>query len=255
VYTLGLVLYEMLTGCLAFDLKTATETMLAQMMTAPQPPSTHNGGIPGELDGLVMRALAKNPSFRYQSMDELAAQLRRISAPRSLPHDRAPSPPAPRQRRDTPRGPTRSRLTPDQPTARVLRPPPRPQRKRAVAGAIVAVVLAALAGSIATSWTLHHGRQRTDETSIALHAIPHRSSSGESPQNDHLQLTVRNRVPVVAAPAAPGRIPSAATPGRIRPARRPNRQPAGTDPAAAKEHVPSDQPPMPDGDGLLIPSF
>ena len=253
VYTLGLVLYEMLTGCLPFELETPTETMLAQMLTAPKPPSTRISGIPHELDGLVMRAIAKKPSLRYQSMDELAAQLRRISAQPELPRERAPSPPVPRAPRNTPRGPTRARLTPDQPTARVLRPPPRRRGKRAAAGAIVAVVLAVLVGIIATSWLLHRGRERIVAAPTAPGGTSLRSSRTEHQPNEHLQVTQSAAAHVAAVPAAPSPIPTGATAKRVRQAAPPKRQVVETDTAKAK--VPAAQSAGRDPDSLMTPAF
>ena len=206
VYALGLVLYEMLTGDLPFNLKTATETMLAQMTTAPKPPSTHNREIPGELDGIVMRALAKKPSLRYQSMDELAAQLRRVS----------PQPRAQRPQRDTPRGPTRPRLTPDQPTARMLKPAARPQARRTVAFVITAAILAALAGGIAATWLSHRPHAQMAVASTARREVSSPPSA--------VQKVEQPAHSVLDDAAPPTRAPSRISPSRVRSVSRPKKQ-------------------------------
>lgn len=75
VYSLGVVLYEMLTGTPVFgNAASATEAMAHHMGTRPEPPSSRapDAEIPPELDSIVLRALAKHPSARF----ETAAQLR-----------------------------------------------------------------------------------------------------------------------------------------------------------------------------------
>src|SRR6185437_2876837 len=73
LYSLGIVLYELLTG------KTPFEVAMKHLSTAPQPPSTLRPDVPPELDMVVLRALAKNPDDRYQSADEMEADLERVA--------------------------------------------------------------------------------------------------------------------------------------------------------------------------------
>ena len=74
-YGLGCVLYEMLTGQPPFTGATA-QTILAQSLTAPRPhPAQARGGVPPELDQVVVRALALDPADRYPDMSSLRSAL------------------------------------------------------------------------------------------------------------------------------------------------------------------------------------
>ena len=79
LYSLGIVLYELLTGKTPFDGETPVEIAMKHLSTAPKPPSKLRPDIPRELDMVVLRALAKNPDDRYQSADEMEADLERVA--------------------------------------------------------------------------------------------------------------------------------------------------------------------------------
>jgi eukaryotic-like serine/threonine-protein kinase len=79
LYSLGIVLYELLTGKTPFDGETPVEIAMKHLSTAPKPPSKLRPDIPPELDMVVLRALAKNPDDRYQSADEMEADLERVA--------------------------------------------------------------------------------------------------------------------------------------------------------------------------------
>jgi TolB-like protein len=80
IFSLGIVLFEMLTGRLPFT--GATPTALAlQIVQAPAPaPSAVNRSVPPEIDAVVAKALAKSLDGRYESAATFAAELRAISA-------------------------------------------------------------------------------------------------------------------------------------------------------------------------------
>ncbi len=79
LYSLGIVLYELLTGKTPFDGETPVEIAMKHLSTAPKPPSKLRPDVPPELDMVVMRALAKNPDDRYQSADEMEGDLDRVA--------------------------------------------------------------------------------------------------------------------------------------------------------------------------------
>ncbi len=79
LYSLGVVLYELLTGKTPFDGETPVEIAMKHLSTPPKPPSQLRPDIPRELDMVVMRALAKNPDERYQSADEMEGDLERVA--------------------------------------------------------------------------------------------------------------------------------------------------------------------------------
>jgi serine/threonine protein kinase len=75
LFSLGIVLYQMLTGVPPFD-GTSVAAVCAQILTTdPVPPSRRNPALPSGLDHIVMRCLAKKPEDRYPSGDALAASL------------------------------------------------------------------------------------------------------------------------------------------------------------------------------------
>jgi eukaryotic-like serine/threonine-protein kinase len=80
LYSLGIVLYEMLTGQVPYSGDTAIEIAMKHLNEAPKPPSAHRPEISQELDQVVLRALAKEPQDRYQSADELQEDLDRVEA-------------------------------------------------------------------------------------------------------------------------------------------------------------------------------
>lgn len=79
LFSLGILLYEMLTGRNPFKGATVTESLMNVIRLTPQPPSTINPDVPQELDAIVMRALAKDLNARYQSAASMSAELRKVA--------------------------------------------------------------------------------------------------------------------------------------------------------------------------------
>ncbi|HZU39863.1 MAG TPA: Stk1 family PASTA domain-containing Ser/Thr kinase [Solirubrobacteraceae bacterium] len=75
LYSVAVVLYEMLTGRVPFDADSAVTIALKHVSEAPTSPTRVNAGIPPELDRVVMWALNKDPADRPQTADELIAAL------------------------------------------------------------------------------------------------------------------------------------------------------------------------------------
>lgn len=75
VYSLGVVLYEMLTGRPPFQGDSPMSVAFQHVSTDAVPPSSLNGDVSAPLDAVVMRALRKDPSGRYQSAEDMRADL------------------------------------------------------------------------------------------------------------------------------------------------------------------------------------
>ena len=79
LYSLGIVLYEMLTGAVPFTGDSPVEIAMKHLSATPEALSTRRADIPHALDMVVLRALAKDPTARYQSADEMDADLERVA--------------------------------------------------------------------------------------------------------------------------------------------------------------------------------
>jgi beta-lactam-binding protein with PASTA domain/predicted Ser/Thr protein kinase len=75
IYSVGVILYELLTGVVPFEGETAVAIAFKQVSAIPRPPSELNPALPHSLDTVVLRALAKDPIERYGDDDELIAAL------------------------------------------------------------------------------------------------------------------------------------------------------------------------------------
>ncbi len=75
IYSLGILLYEMLTGRAPFECNSDYELMRAQVEDAPPSPREFNGDIPLPVELAILRALAKDPQARFQSANEFRAAI------------------------------------------------------------------------------------------------------------------------------------------------------------------------------------
>ncbi len=87
IYSIGVVLYEALTGNVPFEADSPVAVALKQVQEVPRRPSAINPEVPPALDAVVMRALAKNPDARFSDaksfMDALDEAEARPDTPRS----------------------------------------------------------------------------------------------------------------------------------------------------------------------------
>lgn len=75
LYSVGVILYELLTGSVPFDGKTPMQILQQHMTQPPTPPRVVNPQLPSIVEVAVLRALEKDPAKRYQRADEMAQEL------------------------------------------------------------------------------------------------------------------------------------------------------------------------------------
>ena len=154
IYSLGAMLYEMLSGHIPFARENEYAMMQAHLMEPPPPLSRFGLNIPFEIEAVAMRALAKRQEDRFPTTTEFAAalaaawtqaQARLARAPKGSRGAAAPAPPKPARPAGAPETMSRYGRTP--PVGTVVGPAARPARKPAwalwAAAAVTVVVLAA----------------------------------------------------------------------------------------------------------------
>jgi serine/threonine protein kinase len=150
IYSLGILLYHMLTGRVPFTAQAPVDIILKHLHEAPVPPreARPDLNIAPELQDIVLKCMAKSREDRFQSMDDLLAELKRvrtkvtgISGPNSMPpmslNDTSPgmpplsaalvaqTPPSAQTMR-TPSQPMMTMPTPKAGQPHLFRPPPPP---------------------------------------------------------------------------------------------------------------------------------
>ncbi|MCP5114370.1 MAG: protein kinase, partial [bacterium] len=143
IWSLGVLIYETLTGRLPFSGESARSVALTIQQAEPEPISAQRASVPPALDRIVGKALAKEPAQRYQHADELLVDLRALK---------------------------RGRVSDPTVTSAVPagRPPPQRNRTVRIAGAVVLAVFLVLAGVVASRFFIGPD----SETQASLRAVP-----------------------------------------------------------------------------------
>ena len=76
IYSLGIVMYEMLTGKVPFDADTPVSVALKQVQEEPEDPMKYNSNIPLSVNRIILKAMQKDPNLRYQSATEMLTDLK-----------------------------------------------------------------------------------------------------------------------------------------------------------------------------------
>ena len=76
LYSLGVVLYEMVTGKVPFDADTPVSIALKHMQEDPIPPIQENNNLPEAINKIILKSLKKDPILRYQTSTEMLQDLR-----------------------------------------------------------------------------------------------------------------------------------------------------------------------------------
>ena len=75
IYSLGIVMYEMLTGRVPFDADTPVSVALKQVQEEPVDPMRYNDSIPVSVNRIILKAMQKDPNLRYQNASEMLRDL------------------------------------------------------------------------------------------------------------------------------------------------------------------------------------
>jgi serine/threonine protein kinase len=78
IYSLGVVLYEAVTGLVPFQVTTLKDAMEKHISAPPPPPRSVAPQLPAELEAIILRCLAKSPGDRFSSAGELSSALERL---------------------------------------------------------------------------------------------------------------------------------------------------------------------------------
>jgi len=168
VYSLGAILYEMLTGRVPFQGTTVVDTIRLTHEQDPVPPRRLQPGVPRDLETVCLRSLEKNPAKRYPSAAALADDLALWAAGRTI------------------------RARPAGPTERAVR---WTRRNPSIAALSLATVLIALVGSLGIVW------QWDDARSSAKAAKLEAGNATESARKERWE---RYRVSTLAASGSLG---------------------------------------------------
>ena len=90
LYSVGVSLYELVTGSRPFHGKSDFDIMLAQMRETPPPPIQVNPALPQALNDIIITALEKDPAKRFQTAQEFGTALGKLMAAPELPSVEAP---------------------------------------------------------------------------------------------------------------------------------------------------------------------
>ncbi|NJC95349.1 MAG: hypothetical protein C3F07_16350 [Anaerolineales bacterium] len=84
VYSLGIVLYEVITGALPFTAPSSEELARLHLEQPPIPPSEYIPDIPPALEQIILKVLSKEPAARYRTADQLGRVLLRFGTQREI---------------------------------------------------------------------------------------------------------------------------------------------------------------------------
>lgn len=80
IYSLGVVLYQLATGRLPFDIKTPTDAVMKHLNEHPPTPRAIRPGLPPRIEAIIQKAIAKEPANRFANAETMASALRQATS-------------------------------------------------------------------------------------------------------------------------------------------------------------------------------
>jgi len=202
LFSAGVILYQFLTGERPFS-GSATATMHKVLEEDPLPPSRFNVQVPGAMDAVVRKALAKRPDERFQTAAEFAAALaaaaQREPPPSAEPTLIAPAAAAPVAAADATRTQRIAAAAADVGPAKDEAIPPQPAKRSQTAAIVIAACLVVVAAGVGV-WSFFP-RTAGDSAKLAQPAAPQPAPPAAAPA-----ATATAAAPTAAPTAEPGKV-------------------------------------------------
>lgn len=196
IYSLGIVLYEMVTGDVPFHADTPMAVLLKQI-SEPMPKARKvNPDIPKEVEGIILKAAAKDPADRYQSADEMAEAmeqaLAQMTSVKAAVVERKSRQEKPREKKEQVEKPQREKPSREAVKRKTLGSPVTKWKVKPglLAGAAAGLVVLVLAGIFGLPKLLHPGTvppgtvptgQNTPANNVGIHTVTALSTLGPAP--------------------------------------------------------------------------
>lgn len=242
LYSVGVILYELLAGEVPFNDSSTPAILVKQMTEAPTPPSFRNPSVPvpPQLEAIAMRCLEKDPANRFQTAEDLSAALDRAGVEIAAAH-----------------GSDQPTLLAPSASAPTLIAPTRPDTRPTVTGApvpLAATVASVAAGPVSTRPVAAASTTAASvpspslpeaQTPVSMPPVPQASASGGSNTALIVIAAIVVLALVVGGAMQLGYMPwqrQAATPGTDGQTTMPSAAPATTPATAAASPAPSGTP-------------